>query len=289
MMNEITGFQDNKEVAITESGTKIQESKEIALIQASMIMAKKDRRNENQAFMDIIDACKRISLADQAVYAYPRGGKMVTGASIRLAEVLAQKYGNVRIEISIVKQDEHQTEAVASAMDMQTNYIVSQGFIVPHRRTTKKGVTKLTDERDIREMVQNIGSRVLRGCILRVIPGDITEAALSQCEKTQASSDVPISEQIKKMIMAFDDLGVKVEHLEKRLGHNLDATIPAEIVTLKSIYKSLKDGMADRSDFFDIAGTKNEDAKEQLNDLLEAKKKATVNKVTGEVLNEQKD
>jgi hypothetical protein len=288
MINEITGFNDNREIAQTESGTKIQESKEIALIQASMIMAKKDRRNENQAFMDIIDACKRITLADQAVYAYPRGGKMVTGASIRLAEVLAQKYGNIRIEISIVRQDENQTEAVASAMDMQTNYCVSQGFIVPHKRTTKKGVTKLTDERDIREMVQNIGSRVLRGCILRVIPGDITEAALAQCEKTQASSDVPISEQIKKMIIAFDDLGVKVEHLEKRLGHKLDATIPAEIVALKSIYKSLKDGMADRSDFFDIAGSQNEDAKTQLTELLEAKKKTSVNKLTGEV-NEQKE
>lgn len=288
MLNEITGFQDNREVAQTDSGTKIQESKEVALILASMSMAKRDRRNESQAYIDIIDACKRITLADQAVYAYPRGGKMVTGASIRLAEVLAQKYGNVRIEISIVKQDQHQTEAVATAIDMQSNYVVSQGFIVPHKRTTKKEVKVLTDERDIREMVQNIGSRILRGCILRVIPGDITEAALRQCEKTQASSDVPIAQQIKNMIVAFDELGVKVEHLEKRLGHNLDATIPAEIVTLKAIYKSLKDGMADRSDFFDIAGAKNEDAKTQIDDLLQAKKAkpTAANPITGEVVNE---
>lgn len=277
-MNELTQTQDT---ALTSAGTKIQESKAVAQIQACMMMAKHSPRNQNQAYMNIMDACRRTTLADQAVYAYPRGGKMVTGASIRLAEVLAQNYGNIHIEISIVHQDEFKTEALATAIDMQTNYVVSQGFMVPHKRTTKQGTKALTDERDIREMVQNIGSRVLRGCILRVIPGDITEAALAQCEKTQASSDVPIKEQIRKMVTAFDELGVKVEHLEKRLGHNLDATIPAEIVSLKAVYKSIKDGMADRDDFFEITGSKNASSEAELDNLL--KDKTKVNKTTGEV------
>ena len=80
------------------------------------------------------------------------------------------------------------------------------------------------------------------------------------------------------MIIAFDEMGVKVEqHLEKRLGHNLDATIQTEIVVLKGIYKSLKDGMASREDFFDIAGQKNNnDAEADLEAILADKK----NKVT---------
>ena len=277
-MNALTkDFQT--ETTELSAQTKVQESKAVAQIQACMIKAKRERRNENQAFMDIIEACKRLSLADQATYNYPRGGKMVSGASIRLAEVLAQKYGNIHIEISIVSQTADKTEAVATAIDMQTNYVVSQGFMVPHQRTTKQGTKRLTDERDIREMVQNIGSRILRGCILRVIPGDITESALAQCKKTQESSDVPIKEQIRNMVKAFDELGVKVEHLEKRLGHNLDATIASEIVVLKGIYKSIKDGMAHREDFFEI-GTPKDEA--NLEDLL-AEKNKHVNKQTGEI------
>jgi hypothetical protein len=266
---------------IQSANTKIQESKAIAQIQACMIMAKRSPRNENQAYIDIIEACKRITLADQAVYAYPRGGKMVTGASIRLAEVLAQKYGNIHIEISIVNQTFEKTEAIATAIDMQTNYVVSQGFVVPHQRTTKQGTKLLTDERDIRELVQNIGSRILRGCILRVIPGDITEAALKQCEKTQESSDIPIKERIREMVKKFDEVGVKVEHLEKRLGHNLDATIPAELVTLTSIFKSIRDGMAGREDFFDI-GPKATNSEADLDNLL-AEKKQKFNPKTGEI------
>jgi hypothetical protein len=258
--------------AVAPAGQKVAESKAVAQIQACMIMAKRDPRNENQAYIDIIEACKRHTLADQAVYAFPRGGKLVNGPTIRLAEVLAQKYGNVHIEITILKQDADQTEAVATAIDMQSNYVVSQGFIVPHVRSTKETKKKLTDERDIRELVQNIGSRVLRGCILRVIPGDITEAALAQCKKTQESSDVPVKEQIRNMVKAFDELGIKVEHLEKRLGHNLDATISAEIVTLKGIYKSIKDGMADREDFFDISKERAADTKANLDAMLKDKK-----------------
>jgi hypothetical protein len=275
-MNDVVKLDMMVEEKSLTAQTKVQESKAVAQIQACMIMAKRDPRNENQAYANIMEACKRISLADQATYNYPRGGKMVTGASIRLAEVLARNYGNIHIEITIVNQTRDQTEAVATAIDMQTNYVVSQGFVVPHQRSTKKGLQILTDERDIREMVQNIGSRILRGCILRVIPPDITEDALAQCKKTQESSDVPISEQIKKMIMAFDDLGVKVEHLQKRLGHNLDATIASEIVVLKGIYKSIKDGMADREDFFEISiAEKANDAKDELNNIL-AKKKEVV-------------
>lgn len=282
VQSNILNMASNQQV---NAGTKIQESKGIAQIQAAMLIAKQFPRNENQCYINIIESCKRPSLADQAVYAYPRGGKMVTGASIRLAEVLAQKYGNIHIEISIVSQDNDKTEAMATAIDMESNYVVSQGFTVQHQRTTKQGVKKLTDERDIREMVSNIGSRILRGCILRVIPGDITEEALKQCERTQATSDVPIKEQVRNMVKAFDELGVKVEHLEKRLGHNLDATIPAEIVTLKSVYKSIKDGMASREDFFDIAGAQ---APANFAELLDKKSKPQISKSvdmsTGEVI-----
>jgi hypothetical protein len=275
------GFQNTmKEPARAETAAQVaNESKGIAEIQASYIIAKKFPRNEHQCYIAMLDSCKRPFLAESAMYAYPRGSQLVTGPSIRLAEVLAQKWTNCKIGIEILSQDKDMTEARAYANDLENNYMVDACFTVKHQRTTKKGVTKLTDERDIREMVQNIGSRHLRGCILRVIPGDIVEAAVEQCKKTLASSDVPIAEQIRKMVAAFDELGVKVEHLEKRLGHNLNATISQEIVTLKSIYKSIKDGMASREDFFDIASRKSEDARDELMQLVD-KNKQEVAKTT---------
>lgn len=272
-MNDMIDFKQQKPDQEQGLSTQVaQESKAVAEIQAAYVIAKRFPRNEHQSYMAIIDSCKRPSLCEQAMYAYPRGGTLIEGPSIRLAEVLAQKWRNCKIGVEVLSQNKDKTEARAYAIDMENNYTVDVCFTVEHKRTTKKGVQKLTDERDIREMISNIGSRHLRGCILRIIPGDVLEDAVAQVRKTLESSDVPIKEQIKKMVAAFDELGVKVEHLEKRLGHNLDATIPAEIVTLKGIYKSIKDGMASREQFFEIQSKKTEDAKEELQELIEKNK-----------------
>lgn len=244
-----------------------------AEVQAAYVIAKKFPRNLHESYQNILASCKRPFLAEQAMYAYPRGGQLITGPSIRLAEAMGQSWGNLDCGVREVSQSNGVSVAEAYAIDLQTNTRITKTFHVKHERHTKKGKTRLTDPRDIYEMVANQGARRLRACILGIIPGDVADAAVEQCKRTLESSDVPIADQIKKMVSAFDELGVKVEHLEKRLGHNLDATIAQEIVTLKGIYKSIKDGMAKREDFFEIQSKAAEDSKEDLKELLEKNKK----------------
>jgi hypothetical protein len=283
------GFNAPTQPTSDQSMVASTEARAVAEVQAAYVIAKKFPRNQHESYMAIIEACKRPFLAEQAMYAYPRGGTLVKGPSIRLAETLAQCWGNLDCGVREISQSNGVSVAEAYAIDLQTNTRVTKVFHVPHKRDTKKGTTRLTDARDIYELVANQGARRLRACILGIIPGDVVEAAVERCATTLASSDVPLGEQVKKMVLAFDELGVKVEHLEKRLGHNLDATIPQEIVTLKGIYKSIKDGMASREDFFEIASAqamKAADAKEELKALIDKNKKK-VDKDTGEVLQEE--
>ena len=282
-MNEL-GFADNNDVTKTETGMmQVNESRAVAEVQSAQVIAKKFPRNQNEAYANIIDACKRPFLAEQAMYAYPRGGTLVTGASIRLAEACAQAWGNLDCGVREISQNDGVSIAEAYAIDLQTNTRVTKTFHVPHVRDTKKGKMKLTDARDIYEMVANQGARRLRACILAILPGDVVEAAVERCKKTLESSDVPISEQIRKMVLAFDEFGIKVEHLEKRLGHKMESTIGQEIVVLKGVYKSIKDGMANREDFFDIGLPSN--AENDLDMLIENKKQ---HKMKMEGLNDKK-
>lgn len=269
-MNELTnlGFQGIQTPNTRDTSmAQVAESRAVAEVQAQYVIAKKFPRDENGAYMRIMTACKRPFLAEQAMYAYPRGGQLVTGPSIRLAEAMAQAWGNIDCGIRELSQVEGESVVEAYAVDLETNTKIAKVFTVKHARDTKQGKKRLTDSRDIYELVANQGSRRLRACILGVIPGDVIDAAVSQCGKTLESSEVPMADQIRAVVKAFDELGVKTEHLEKRLGHKLDATIPQEIVTLRGIYKSIKDGMADRTQFFDIASVKGESAR---NELLEA-------------------
>ena len=276
MKNDDLGFKapiPKEEVGLVAST----EARAIAEVQAAYVIAKKFPRNQHESYQAIMESCKRPFLAEQAMYAYPRGGALVTGPSIRLAEAMAQSWGNLDCGVREISQANGVSVAEAYAIDLQTNTRVTKVFHVAHVRDTKKGRQKLTDARDIYEMVANQGSRRLRACILGILPGDVIEAAVNQCKKTMETGELPLADRIRLMIDKFKEVGVTVELLEKRLGHKLDATIPQEIVTLQGIYKSIKDGFASREDFFDIGDIKSES---NLEDLLAQKSKKILPKAT---------
>lgn len=247
---------------------QIEQSKVMHEVQAAMIVAKKFPRNESKAFERIMNACKRPFLAEQSVYAYPRGTEIITGPSIRLSEVLAQNWGNITFGIREISQKDGMSIAEAYAWDLETNVQQTKVFHVPHMRHTKSKTYKLTDPRDIYELVANHGARRLRACILGIIPGDISEAAVKECEKTMTDGKEPISERVRKMIVKFGEHGVSVEQLEKRLGHKLEATIEAELVKLTAIYKSIKDGVGTREQFFDFGAGIEHKSVDALNDVF---------------------
>ena len=141
----------------------------------------------------------------------------------------------------------------AFAWDVETNTRREGTFQVPHVRHTRAGTKKLEDPRDVYEMVANQGSRRLRACILAVIPGDVTEAAVAQCETTMhASADIS-PEGVAKLLQAFSAYGVTKAHIEQRIQRRVDAIQPAQVVSLRKIYASLKDGMSAAADWFDAA------------------------------------
>lgn len=221
-------------------------------VQAALVIAKKFPRDPNTAYTKIIESCKRLSLAQRAVYKYPRGGEVVTGPSIRLAEVLAQAYGNLDFGIRELERKNGASLAESYCWDMETNLRVTKQFEVPHEIQLKGGKKKrLTDPRDVYEHVANNGARRLRACILGVIPGDIVESAVDQCKKTVAKGDgEPLGDRIRKMVAAFKEFGVSQEMIEEKLGHSVDLTTAEELVDLVAVYTALKDKQAKRSDFF---------------------------------------
>lgn len=231
-----------------------QSSRQAAEVQSAMVIAKRFPRDQISAKTRIEQACQRMSLAEVSQYAYPKGGKKVTGASIRLAEAMAQQWGNLDFGIVELDQRNGVSSVMAYCIDLETNVRQTKTFTVPHVRHTKQGSKRLTDPRDIYEMVANQGARRLRSCILGVIPGDIKDAAIAQCDKTLAGGgDVPLIDRVQKMVAAFSELSVTQEMIEKRLGHNIDVTSEPEFVTLRQIYTSMKDGMSSREQWFEFS------------------------------------
>ena len=140
---------------------------------------------------------------------------------------------------------------MAYAWDLETNTRQSKVFSVPHRRDTKKGSFPLTDSRDIYEMVANQASRRVRSCILAVIPNDVVEMAVNQCEVTLKSSAAgkALEDRIAEMVERFAEYGVTPDQLRAYVGKNVEAFTENDVIRLGKVYRSLKDGIVG-SDYF---------------------------------------
>jgi len=231
----------------------VESSRSIAETQATMIIAQRFPRDQQKAMDRIVQACTRPQLADVAIYAYPRGGTQVTGPSIRLAEAIAQNWGNLQFGIRELSQDNGRSSVQAYAWDIETNTRAEKVFEVKHERYTKKGTYPLTDPRDIYELVANNGARRMRACILSIVPGDVVETAVAQCEATQKAAMGAPEAKIKSMLESFAKYGVTKRQIEKRLQHRLDAdtTVVAELLSLHKIFVSLKDGYTKPDEWFE--------------------------------------
>lgn len=239
-------------------------------IESAIISAKKFPRDVNLSYTKIMQACERKSLAEKAIYKVPRSGKAVTGPTIRIGETMAVLWGNLDYGIREISRGEGETMAEAYCIDLETNTRAVKQFIVPHiRYTNKDGNIPVTSPKDISDIVYAQGSKMLRDCIFRIIPPDVTEDAIAKCLDTiRSSGSGPIGDRVRKMAKAFFDIGINKTHLEIKLGHSLDNVNEEELGDMIIVYNSIKEGQAKREDFFDFReGTVGQKSEELISKL----------------------
>ena len=277
MSNPFEDSQIATRPQLNQALVEVEQQRAIAEVQSAIILAKKFPRDQIKAMDQILTACQRPTLAEQALYSYSRGGTEITGPSIRLAEAIAQNWQNLQFGVRELEQRNGESTVETFCWDIENNTKQTKTFQVKHERHTKKGKYSLEDPRDIYELTANQGARRLRACILGIIPGDVVDAAVNQCEATLKAKADTSPDALKKLVEAFALFSVTKDQIEKRIQRHLDSITSSQIVSLRKIYNSLKDGMSTAADWFEvIAPAEGEGTKtETLKDKLKAKKETT--------------
>lgn len=236
-------------------GAELVSSREAQEVQVAMVAAKRFPRDEVSAYNRILSDCQRKSLAEKAMYEFPRGGQVVTGPSIHLAKTLARCWGNIDSGFKVLEQGPKESTVMAYCWDLETNYRETKVFTVQHIRETKKGAYPLTDPRDIYEMIANQAARRERSCILSVIPGDVVDAAIGQCNVTlEGNSDMPLKDKVRVLVRSYQEqYGVTAEMLESYIGCKKEAFSQQSVVRLKNVYNTIRDGSASVEQYFDMS------------------------------------
>lgn len=197
--------------------------------------------------------------AETCRYALPRGGKTLSGVSVHLARIMAQQYGNVRVDSRVKQITDKHVIAEAVCFDLETNYAVK---VEVRRSIVNKFGQKFND--DMITVTGNAASAIAyRNAVLAVIPKGITDSAY-QAALRMITGDLTSEEKLiaarKKAVDYFkDQYKVSEEQIFKAIGVKAMAQIREEqIADLRGLEQSLKDSETTVDDAFGMSFNKDE-------------------------------
>lgn len=196
------------------------------------------RSTENAIAIVTIDA----ETAKTCTYSVPRGGKPITGPSVHLAKILAQVWGNLRIEAKVVSIDNKQVTSEAVCFDLENNLAIKAQV----KRSIMGKTGRFND--DMITVTGNAANSIaLRNAVLSVIPRAIVDKvynAAKQAITGDISDDTKLIARRKQVIDGLKDtFGVTEKEILSAVGKAAINHITSDdLVVLIGIGTAIKDG-----------------------------------------------
>lgn len=179
--------------------------------------------------------------AAKCTYSLPRGGKPITGPSIRMAEILASQWGNCRSGARVVHVDKREgfVEAEGIFHDLETNSATVKRV---RRKITDRNGKVLTDDMII--VTGNAACSIaLRNAILGGIPEAVWGDAYEDALRTVRGDMVTLTERRAKSVAFMANYGWTPEQVFAVLGVAGEKDVGLDqLVTLRGMIEGIKSG-----------------------------------------------
>ena len=232
-----------------------------AVVKAKFAMAAHRPRDLDQVRSRLLKDCQRPGFARTARYKLPRANTTITGPTIRFAEAAVRAMGNVDISVRTIFEDADRRKVRIDVIDLEANAGYSSEVIlekVVERRELKQGQRPIGQrlnssgktvylvEATEDEMLQKSGaavSKAIRTNGLRLVPGDIVAEALEVCVETERNADAADPDAARKrMLDAFDGIGISPSALKEYVGQELATLAPAQVQELRGLFAAISEG-----------------------------------------------
>lgn len=190
--------------------------------------------------------------AEDCFYVLRRKGRdgtdtVIEGLSVRMAEIIAGAWGNLRVATRIIGNDGRMITAQAVCHDLETNLAVSKE--VMRRITDKNGRTY---SEDMQVVTGNAAAAIaFRNAVLAVIPKAVTKKVISEVKQVALGQSIDLEQSRQNVIDYYKKLGVTKEHL----FYYLDIKSPEEIdksmiFELRATANAIKEGTTTAQETF---------------------------------------
>lgn len=235
----------NTELVDAQSGEAMLATMERASIDMQVSTAKKYPRVISKVKDDMMTfATVDEETAASCFYKLPRGDKKIEGESVRLAEIAASCYGNMRIgsrAIEVVSTgDSPHVIVQAVAHDLEKNVLVS---IEKRRRITKKKSKTFVDEDDIQLAVNACAAIAFREAVFKVVPKAIVRPIFLACKRVAIGDIRSLAKKRQEVIERLIKMGADQDRIFAAVGvRKIDDIDIEKLEDLVGIGTSLKDG-----------------------------------------------
>lgn len=213
---------------------------EVAEIESQIATAKRYPRDIG-IFKDKLMSMANLDqeTAEGCYYALPRGGKPISGPSVRLAEIALACYGNCCAEADVLSEDEKFIYAMGQCRDLENNVAVR---VKIRRRITNKKGERFND--DMIAVTANAACAIaLRNAIFKVIPGAFIKPAYDRCKQTAVGKAVSLALRRAEVIKRLTKFGVEKERILAVIGRkSIDDVTMDDVAILIGLGTSIKDG-----------------------------------------------
>jgi len=233
--------------------------------------------------------------AQSCFYCLPRKDKdgtrkEIRGGSIRLAEIVANAWGNIHAATRIVENDGRHITAEGVAWDLESNVKIAMQNKVSIRFGEKDGKGGYTANADMQTMLSNAASaKALRNAIFKVVPKALVDRVLEKAMTFSVGDQKTINSKVADIVDKLVKMGMSKEAMLEYYECKSLAEITPDIYrSLIGVGTAIKEGYMKIEDVFGIERDPDDtiSATEKINNLIAMKKPKAINDETGEVRND---
>lgn len=247
----------------------------------------------------IVDHAIALATMDEATaqscfYCLPRKDKdgtkkEIRGASIRLAEIVANSWGNLHAATRIIENDGRHITAEGVAWDLESNVKIAMQNKVSIRFGEKEGKGGYTANADMQTMLSNAASaKALRNAIFKVVPKALVDRVLERAMNYSIGDQKTINSKVQDVFDKLTKMGIDKQKILDYYGCKSIADITSEdFKSLIGVGTAIKEGYIKIDDVFGVDEEIDDSlsAVDKINYLLAEKKhKQALDVKTGEII-----
>lgn len=177
--------------------------------------------------------------AASCFYVLRRQGKVIEGPSVRMAEIIASSWGNLRLQARIIGNDGKFITAQGVCHDLESNYATSVD--VKRRITDKYGKTYSDD---MQVVTGNAACAIaMRNAVMKVVPSALIKKVLVKAKSVSLGQSMTLESSRQNMMQYFAKIGADEQHIFDYLSVSKVDEIDIDmVVELRGLANAIKEG-----------------------------------------------